>query len=152
MRILSKHIHNSCREDALVLMWKKLPEYVTNYYCFNCYQKSGSQENSPSCLPHMVYQKSSTQTKIAILRVPSWPKHLKHLGSESCTTAYLPHRDGMVEHFNRSFLQLLRVYVYVEKQETGNSTCHLFCTCTACQSTHQQKSVHSCLCMEGNQD
>ena len=34
--------------------------------------------------------------------------------SKSCTTAYHPQCDGMVERFNRSLLQLLRAYVEKE--------------------------------------
>jgi len=38
------------------------------------------------------------------------------------TTYHLQGDDGMVEHFNRSLLQMLRSYV-----QNGNNTCRLFC-------------------------
>ena len=41
--------------------------------------------------------------------------------SKSHTTAYHPEGDGMVERFNRSFLQLLRSYV----ENEADWECHL---------------------------
>ena len=65
---------------------------------------------------HLAFPTLYTLIKAKIFESTVFHQTLKAFGVEkSRTTAYHPEGDGMVERFNRSLLQLLRMYV--EKEE-----------------------------------
>ena len=63
-----------------------------------------------------VYHKFYTLIKVQILKAPLQSKLFEPMVSHSqeLAKAYHPQRDGMVERFNQSLLQLLRTYMQKE--------------------------------------